>query len=109
MIRRNSHQLAKTLVLDALLAIGLTATAIAPAFAQASGNWTKTASVNTVRQDHSAMLLQNGQVLAAGGSQNGAITAELYNPSTGTWTLDGGNSTPATRAKQSRCSPPEWF
>jgi N-acetylneuraminic acid mutarotase len=36
---------------------------------------------------HTATLLQNGQVLVAGGDSFG--TAELYNPATGTWTVTG--------------------
>ena len=35
--------------------------------------------------EHTATLLQNGQVLVAGGSP----VAELYNPATGTWTTTG--------------------
>ena len=35
--------------------------------------------------EHTATLLQNGQVLVAGGS----LVAELYNPATGTWTTTG--------------------
>jgi uncharacterized repeat protein (TIGR03803 family) len=55
------------------------------------GNWVQTGSLNDGRTYHTATLLQNGQVLAAGGqdSQGVTNTAELYDPSTGTWTATG--------------------
>jgi hypothetical protein len=52
-----------------------------------TGKWSFTGSMTTGREDFIMVLLSNGQVLAAGGSDgNGAInSAELYNPATGTW------------------------
>jgi len=43
------------------------------------------------REGHQAVLLPNGQVLVAGGNNaSGTLaSAELYNPSTGTWTATG--------------------
>ena len=59
----------------------------------ATGTWTATGSMNTARYGHTATLLQNGQVLAAGGASgstaNAGSTAELYHPATGTWTATG--------------------
>jgi large repetitive protein len=62
----------------------------------ATGTWTKTGSMKDGRQDFTATLLKNGQVLATGGFNNcdddfcsDINTAELYNPATGTWTLTG--------------------
>ncbi len=56
--------------------------------------------MNTVRQDHSATLLQNGQVLVAGGQNNSGILAgaELYTPSPGKLTITGSMKT--ARASQ---------
>ncbi|CAF5033367.1 unnamed protein product, partial [Rotaria sp. Silwood1] len=59
-----------------------------------SGIWTTAVSMNYRRQKHTAILLKNGKVLVAGGVtgkilSTGSVvlsTAELYNPSTGTWT-----------------------
>jgi hypothetical protein len=48
--------------------------------------------MTVAREGHDAVLLQNGQVLVAGGQGqgSGALTsAELYNPATGTWTATG--------------------
>ena len=65
----------------------------------AAGTWTLTGSMNVARTGQSATLLQNGQVLVAGGF--GLSSAELYNPATGQWTLTGSlhvarNAAPAT-------------
>jgi Galactose oxidase, central domain/Kelch motif len=62
-----------------------------------TGKWTLTGSVTAGRTSLTATLLQNGQVLVAGGSDYQIrcyATAELYNPSTGTWTLTGSMSQP---------------
>jgi hypothetical protein len=58
----------------------------------ATGKWAVTGSMSAGRMSFTATLLQNGEVLVAGGSgytANCYATAELYNPSTGTWTLTG--------------------
>jgi hypothetical protein len=49
----------------------------------ATGAWTATGSMNTARTGHTATVLQNGQVLVAGGGSS----AELYHPAT--WTATG--------------------
>lgn len=48
-------------------------------------------SLNTARERHTATLLANGQVLVVGGQGNGGDldSAELYDPTTGNWTLTG--------------------
>jgi hypothetical protein len=68
-----------------------------------TGTFSTTGSLNTGRQSHTATLLNNGQVLIAGGEANvysptGShivclTTAELYNPSTGTFTYTGSMTT----------------
>ena len=57
----------------------------------ATGMWTLTDSVLTRRGGHTATLLQNGQVLVAGGSHDfgPGDRAELYDPATGVWTVTG--------------------
>jgi Kelch motif/Galactose oxidase, central domain len=63
-----------------------------------TGKWTLMGSMTVPRIGHDAVLLQNGQVLVAGGANASTMgctvlaTAELYNPSTGTWTGTGSMS-----------------
>src|SRR5690242_1404094 len=77
--------------LAGLLAAGLAAGAGAPTAAQSSGTWAKTGSMTTPRENQTATLLANGQVLViGGGTSTGAFTgAELYNPATGKWAATG--------------------
>jgi N-acetylneuraminic acid mutarotase len=61
-------------------------------FDSATGAWTITGSLNTVREDHIATLLSDGQVLVAGGYNRSLAylgSSELYNPTTGIWTITG--------------------
>src|SRR5947207_6731496 len=63
------------------------------------GTWAVTGRLNVTRNRHTATLLPNGKVLAAGGVNNnlgsGRIiyttlkSAELYDPATGTWSYMG--------------------
>src|SRR5256885_371239 len=52
-------------------------------------SWSYTSSLKTGRYAHTATLLENGQVLVAGGFGFGECdikdSAELYNPSAGEW------------------------
>ena len=73
-----------------------------------TGKWTLTGSMNKGRSQFTATLLDNGDVLVAGGDCNGSLsvpygcdagsflvnqrTAELYDPATATWTLTGSMS-----------------
>jgi hypothetical protein len=101
MTRIYTQKVARLLIntLSVGLVVGLAAATIAPAFAQASGAWVYTGTMPMARQFHTATLLNNGQVLVAGGCQpaaaceaddaNALFNAELYSPSTGTWTPTG--------------------
>src|SRR5215217_7928667 len=59
--------------------------------------WEFTGSLNTPRFYHTATLLSDGKVLVASGGTNGPqtfpypelLSAELYDPATGTWTFTG--------------------
>ena len=54
-------------------------------------NFTTTGSMSTGRNDHTATLLPDGKVLVAGGWDDALlVSAELYDPSTGTFTPTGG-------------------
>lgn len=56
----------------------------------ATGVWTPTGNLNTVRLYHTATLLANGKVLVTGGlNGNSLSSAELYHPATGVWTTTG--------------------
>jgi N-acetylneuraminic acid mutarotase len=85
----------KSHMLAALLAIGLAASAAVPALAQTSGTWKKTGNLKNDLTAPAATLLQNGQVLLAGGdNSNGLLaSAELYNPANGQWTATGSMNT----------------
>jgi len=52
--------------------------------------------LNVARDEHTAVLLSTGKVLVAGGENSASVTTnktELYNPSTGKWTLTGNLNT----------------
>ena len=82
-----TYGLAIPLVLS-VLSIGLVSSGAALA-----GNWSPTGSLNTARDSHTATLLNNGQVLAAGGINrppdpdpySTLASSELYDPVTGSW------------------------
>src|SRR5438045_1401928 len=62
-----------------------------PAAAADSGSWTLTGSLPPAREGHTATLLPNGNVVAAGGETNNGVTTSTrgYNPATGLWTASG--------------------
>ena len=68
----------------------------------AIGTWSQAGSMATARAEHTATLLPNGKVLVAGGvaDNNEAValaSAELYDPSTGTWSATGAMTTPRSQ------------
>jgi N-acetylneuraminic acid mutarotase len=79
--------------------IGIGSTASAEIYNPATGTWAITGSMSTPREDASATLLPNGTVLVAGGAnffnsegqemETDLASAEVYNPSTGTWAPTG--------------------
>ncbi len=48
-----------------------------------------TGSMTFAREGHAATVLTDGKVLVEGGDDSGLISAELFDPTTGTWTLTG--------------------
>lgn len=72
------------------LAVGLTLTAVSSA--SATDEFTATGSMREARYHHTAALLPNGKVLVAGGRTVGIgvrSSAELYDPTTGKWSMTG--------------------
>ena len=58
--------------------------------AQTPGGFSATGNMSVAHDHHTATLLNNGQVLMAGGYNGGYLTtAELFNPAAGTFTLTG--------------------
>ena len=55
----------------------------------ASGTWTATGSLNSARDAHTATLLPNSMVLAAGGFDSSFVAFASAELSSGTWTATG--------------------
>ena len=91
-----SRKSAAWIVYIAALALAATTFSFA-----ASGAWSPTGSMLSARDGHTATLLVNGKVLAAGGTNNGvALTsAELYTPTAGTWASTGSLNVARTLAR----------
>ena len=62
-------------------------------FFNTDGSFSAGAPMQDARANHTAVVLQDGRVLVAGGTTTGGAitnTAEIYNPSSNSWTLVGG-------------------
>jgi hypothetical protein len=74
---------------------GANVTSVAVSCITFSGGFVLTGSMTTAREGHTATLLNNGMVLVAGGSSSGVgltsslASAELYDPTMGTFTATG--------------------
>jgi len=56
----------------------------------ATGTWSQTGSMSQARDEHAAVLLPNGRVLATAGiAQLDRFSDELYDPATGSWSQTG--------------------
>ena len=59
-------------------------------FDPATGTWSLTGNMRTIRDGHAAVRLQDGKVLVAGGFYIDTLSsAELYDPGSGTWSTTG--------------------
>ncbi|WP_233261598.1 kelch repeat-containing protein [Vitiosangium sp. GDMCC 1.1324] len=97
--RRREHT-ATLLSNGKVLAAGGDGTTTAELYDPASGSWTAVGSMSSIRGYATATLLANGKVLVVGGSRyessevTALATAEIYDPSSGTWSATGSMSTP---------------
>jgi N-acetylneuraminic acid mutarotase len=71
-------------------------------YAPDTGSWSPSGTMNVARRFHTATLLQDGKVLVASGSSGTFnspvlhLSAEIYDPASGNWTLTGSLATART-------------
>lgn len=95
--RRNFGSLALLPSGDVLIAGGQSPTGFEKTverYSVSAGTWTTVASMSIVRASHSTTVLSSGRILVAGGSDVGGAdplysSAEIFNPTTSTWTAAG--------------------
>jgi N-acetylneuraminic acid mutarotase/uncharacterized membrane protein len=80
---------------------GLPTTDSAEIYDPVAGTWSAVSGMAASRMDHSAILLNNGKVLVAGGltggfAKNAVSSSEIFDPATGLWS--GGPSMAAVRS-----------
>jgi N-acetylneuraminic acid mutarotase len=93
-LRRLAYVLTLAGLLLALVALLILGTAgHRPIASRCDATWCATGSMATAREEFTATLLANGQVIVAGGRDSGGThalsSAELYDPNTGAWTATG--------------------
>jgi hypothetical protein len=86
----------RVLVVGGALTSAAGPVATAEIYDPSTGTFTMTGAMATARQQHTATLLADGRVLIAGGSTStgpgdlqATATAEIYNPSTGSFSVTG--------------------
>jgi N-acetylneuraminic acid mutarotase len=84
-----------------IIAIAALALAASTLTFAASGAWAPTGFMRSARDGHTATLLSNGNILVAGGTNNGVglASAELYNSTAGTWAFTGSMSVARSHAR----------
>ena len=105
-VARSGHttvKLADGRVLVAGGGAGTTAFSSAEIYEPATGKWTVTGSMNAARFNPRSVRLADGRVLVVQGSvspQDGAVlmSAEIYNPADGTWSMTGAPATSGAQA-----------
>ena len=61
------------------------------------GAWIATGSMGVPRSEHTAVRLLDGRVLVVGGDDQNDLSAELYDPDSGTWSATGSMIKPHAR------------
>lgn len=89
-------------------------TSTAEVYHPSTGVWTLTGSMHNARDDFGAVRMPNGNVLVAGGGLGTATTtltatAEVYHPSSGTWTTTGSMHVPRTEFVMTGVETPGGF